>query len=115
MVCAVVTAILCIFAVYGAVRFILELSLRVCRSNLPKELGRHTVVFFHNDEDRVEGWIRALIREKTLDIGEELDDIIAVDTGSEDDTLRILKGLSAEYDFVYAMSIEDYIRFIKEY
>ncbi len=115
MICAIMTAVLCVFAVYGAVRFVLELSLFVCGSDLPAKLGRHTVVFFRNDEEKAEGWIRTLIREKTLDAGAEPEDIIAVDTGSEDDTLRILKNLSAEYDFVHAMSFEDYIRFIKGY
>lgn len=111
---AVIMTIVCIFAVYGAVRFVILLSSRLLKGGEAKKITPHTVLLLHNSEEDAEAQVRFLVWESALH-GSESRDIIAVDMGSSDNTMPILRRLEREYDTVHAMRAEEYIKFIKEH
>ena len=106
-------SLLCFFAIYGFVQMAGKALgyFRQC-----DELGRqaYTVLTVKNQQDNVEGVIRsatwaALGRTG----GRRVGDIIVVDLGSSDDTLRILNMLSDEYEFLHVMDKQEYIQSIQ--
>lgn len=115
MINGIILTILCVFAVYGAVRLVFGVFARLSRGGAPRRFSAHTVLFLHNNQEDAEMWIRSMVWGKTLGGRADTEDIIAVDTGSGDNTFSIIKRLEREYDFVYAMKMDDYISFIKEY
>lgn len=102
---AVIMIVLSFFAVYG----MLQMIAKTCFKARREKSGAffiHRVVGVLNSQETVEGMIRSLAWE---DIREE---VIAVDMGSEDDTLKILERLEKEYDFLHVMSIEEYREYL---
>lgn len=110
---AVILTLICILAVYGAVRlwFSFRGAAKEEMANLP--VCAHTVIAFRNNEDSAEGILRALVWENLLSGVQSGSEIIAVDMGSSDTTFYILKKLSHEYDSVYAMTFDEYVEFLK--
>ena len=108
-----IMTVLCIFAVYGAVRLVISAAVRLFRCNMPEKIMLHTVLFLKNSQEDAEALIRSLVWEKAL-YSSLAEDIVAVDLGSTDDTMRILKKLDKEYETVHAMKIGEYTEFVKE-
>lgn len=110
---AVILTLICILAVYGAMRLVFSFrgAAKEEMANLP--VCAHTVIAFRNNEDTAEGILRALVWENLLSGAASGNEIIAVDMGSADTTFYILKKLSHEYASVYAMTLEEYIDFLK--
>ena len=111
----VITTIVCIFAIYGVIRFTLSVF-AVLNPHIPdlKDSG-HTVLFFKNSQDDAEIRIRSLIWDMALSGKNPISSIIAVDFGSVDDTFSILKKLEKEYDTLCVMTCDEYIKLIKDY
>ena len=111
----VIMTLICIFAVYGMVSFIMNMGAKVMRRGDLAPERIHTAVFFRNRAETAEGCIRSVVWERVFSGCLEGEDIMAVDMGSCDDTLLILKKLQREYDNVHAMTYDEYINFVKEY
>ncbi len=101
--------VILIFAVYGAISFVLSFfAKRFCQKDESASL--HTVCFLKNSACCAEYCIRAA-RRAALAQGAPL---IAVDMGSEDETEEILRRMARAYDGVCAMNFDEYINFVKE-
>lgn len=111
----VIMTLICIFAVYGIASFVMNLGAKFMRRGKLAPEKIYTAVFFHNKAEAAEGCIRSMVLERVFSGCLEGEDIIAIDTGSCDDTMLILKKLQREYDNVYAMTYDEYINFVKEY
>lgn len=111
-----VSAIICIFAVYG----VMQLCFRFAAGLRPPGEVRvgdvYTVMTVRNQEETIEGMIRSAAWKSVLrQGGRTINDIVVLDLGSEDETRDILQRLEREYDFVHVMSREDYIDAVKGY
>lgn len=102
--------VLCIFAVYGAIKTVFCLYGYFARLKGNGKVKSHTVLFFKNNQDEAEVCVREIIFGRNPFCG----DVIAVDMGSEDETLQILRRLEKEYDILRVMKREEYINQIKE-
>ena len=107
---AVFMTVLCIFAVYGAIKTVFCLYGYFVRLKSDGKVKRHTVLFFKNNQDEAEIYVRETVFGRNPFCG----DIIAVDMGSDDETLQILRRLEREFDILRVMSMEEYISRIKE-
>lgn len=109
MINSIFMTVLCVFAVYGAVKLVFYLYGYFSVIKGEENIKRHTVLFFENNQDEVEVVIREIVLNHNPFCGE----IIAVDSGSTDETLMILRRLEKEYDILQVMNMENYIEFIK--
>lgn len=110
MLTAVLMTVFCIFAVYGAVRFVFFLYGYFFSINNKSSIKRHTVIFLKNNENEAETLIRTMAFERNPVWGE----LVAVLRGSSDETIKILRRLEKEYEFLHVMDMEEYISFIEE-
>ena len=107
-------SLLCFFALYGFAQMAMRLSdyFRTC-----DESGHSvtTVLTVKNQQDNVEGLVRGAVW-STLGRtgGRRVGDVIVVDLGSDDDTLRILNRLAEEYEFLHIMDRQTYIQSIQK-
>ncbi len=111
----IIATIVCIFAVYGVVRFALSALYRLNPQTKTLNDFRHQVVFFKNNQDDAEIKIRSLIWDASLSDKSGKNAVIAVDFGSVDETYTILKKLEKEYNNFSAVTSDEYIKLIKEY
>lgn len=110
MISTVFITVLCVFAVYGAIKILFCLYGCFWRFKDDKKVKSHTVLFFKNNQDEAEAYVRGMIFGRNPFYG----DIIAVDMGSEDETMQILRRLEKEFDILRVMKREEYINHIKE-
>ena len=101
--------VLCVFAVYGAIKTVFCLYGYFMRLKGDGKVKSHTVLFFKNNQEEAEVYVREIIFGRNPFCG----DIIAVDMGSEDETMQILRRLEKEFDILHVMNIEEYINKIK--
>ena len=102
--------VLCVFAVYGAIKTVFYLYGYFLRLKGKEKVKSHTVLFFKNNQEEAEVCIREIIFGRNP----FCEDIIAVDMGSKDETMQILRRLEREFDILSVMDIDEYISRIKE-
>lgn len=107
-------AIICAFALYGVFIFAQRASECFREAAPANALKESIVMFVGNQEDSVEGIVRSAAWNEKSQNGGDCRDIVVVDLGSEDETFEILMRLQNEYEFVHAVSRENYIEKIQE-
>lgn len=111
----IIMTFVCIFAVYGLVNFFGMIGTRLAKGGKVKNAKAHTVLFLYNDGENAESYVRSIIWQRAISGYFEEEDIIAVDMGSKDDTMKIMRKLEWDYDNLHVMKKEEYIDFIKGY
>lgn len=110
-----IASVICCFAVYGLAQLFCRF-LHGIGSNLERTGNTYTVMTVCNQEDCIEGMVRAAVwRSLSQNGGRQVQDIVVVDLGSEDETVDILRKLEREYEFVHVMSRDSYINAVREY
>lgn len=110
----VTTVVICIFALYGLISIISDWVKILTQNTKPLLEKSYVVITVKNCQDSIEGTIRSLawkMLSKNNTISKEL---IIIDKGSQDDTLKILSRLEKEYDFIHTMTKESYINMLNE-
>lgn len=104
-----VIVVLCVFAVCGLISIISKWVNWIINT-AEKDVGDiYLIMTVKNRQEDIEGIVRTLawkIISRKNDITKEL---VIIDTGSEDDTLKILSRLEKEYEFLHIMTKESYI------
>lgn len=106
---AAVIIILCLFALYGLICIIYKWSDLILNTSEESIGNPYLIMTVKNRQEDIEGVVRALawqIISKKNDIAKEL---VIIDMGSKDDTLKILSRLESEYEFLHIMTKESYI------
>ena len=106
--------IICALAIYGAFTLAKYVAAYFRDAGPEHALRENLVMFVKNQEPSIEGIVRSAAWRELSGIGQAADGIVVVDLGSEDETFEILMRLQNEYEFVYAMSREQYIEKIQE-
>ena len=97
--------LVCVFAVYGVIKLVFSLYGFFLNLGEKGKIRRHTV-----NQEEAEVNIREVVLGRNPFCGK----IIAVDMGSEDETMQILRRLEREYDILRVMNRDEYIHYIKE-
>ncbi|MEG2381255.1 MAG: glycosyltransferase [Oscillospiraceae bacterium] len=102
-----ISSVLCFLSVYGAMQLIFKCMALHTKAQARAIHSTHIVLSVKNQEDTIEGVIRAIAWEPCD--GE----IVVIDLGSDDDTPKILHKLEREYDFLHCMTKSEYLGFIE--
>ncbi|MDR0405660.1 MAG: hypothetical protein LBH54_02570 [Clostridiales bacterium] len=104
-------AAVCFFAVFGVIQFVKNIYGAVCE----RRGDFFIVISVKNQQDYIEDIIRTTVWKSLNRLGgREVPRIYVVDFGSTDDTLNILERICGDYEFVTALSREEYIAFMEK-
>jgi len=106
----IITAIvITLFSVYGLACIITEWT-KILTSDLKQKNGNAFVVMtVKNCQEDIEGIVRSTAWKMLSKNNNFASDLIVIDTGSQDDTLKILSKLETEYEFLHTMTKESCI------
>ena len=93
----IINSILWIFALYGFFELVKQV-IYICTYTNMKADGIYIIIAVKNQEERIEGFLRAILFKIIYGREEFLKNIIVADLKSEDKTKEIAKKLSKEYD-----------------
>jgi cellulose synthase/poly-beta-1,6-N-acetylglucosamine synthase-like glycosyltransferase len=89
-----------VLAIYGLVQLIVNV-INIVPYLSQYGNGMYIVIAVKNQQDIIEGFIRSIIFKAIYSRQEKnLSNIIVADLGSTDDTIKILKNLQKEYEFL---------------
>ncbi len=96
---------------FKAIQF--ECGIYPCQQT--KKTPTYTVITVKNNEDCIEGIIHTLIKELQLkNTNFSSSNILVIDLGSCDDTLKILKKISNKYEFIHILNCNSYIDMVNQ-
>ncbi|HHW69900.1 MAG TPA: hypothetical protein GX392_00930 [Clostridiales bacterium] len=102
------------FAIFGMVLFVLKLYQHI---NYSKHIDREKlsiIISAKNQQDVLEGIVRGFILKAGLDSMEDmLLNIVLVDVGSSDETLKIMKKLGEDYCFIKLLKPDELSSYLK--
>lgn len=110
----ITTVVLFIFAIYGLVSIISDWVKLLTKHAKPLLEKSYVVITVKNCQDNIEGTVRTYARKMLSETNTIANELIIIDTGSQDDTLKILSKLEKEYDFIHIMTKESYINMLNE-
>ena len=91
--------IICILALYGLIEIIIETYRAVFVLNTGNDM--YILVAVKNQEENIEGIVRSIVFKNLYDRNDEIfNNILIADMGSTDNTVKILKKLCGEYEFL---------------
>ncbi len=94
------------FVFWKAIKF--ECGADFCKTE--KKTPTYIVLTVKNNEDCIEGVIRSLINELRFKNNPFVSsNILVIDLGSEDNTIKILERLSNKYEFIHILHSSSYI------
>lgn len=110
----IITVILCIFACIGMSHVLNRYISGIFKSG-KESLSSPCIVFtVKNRQEDIEAVLRSFIWKCFLNLNSgDIMDIYVVDSGSEDETMSILKKLESEYEFLSVYDKQSYIRKIE--
>ncbi|MDK2799527.1 MAG: hypothetical protein PWP27_1905 [Clostridiales bacterium] len=109
-------SLICFFAVYGVIQMGIQIYdyLYNFQSNNKKN-DVYIIITVKNQQDTIEGIIRSVVwKSLNNNHGGIVPNILVVDMGSTDDTLKILDKLCMEYDFIEIADKEEYIKIMEK-
>ncbi|MFU0800342.1 MAG: hypothetical protein ACFWUE_06755 [Xylanivirga thermophila] len=96
------------FAIFGFIFFIIKLFEEI-QFKKDQKANRYGVILWTKDcQSAIEGVVRAImLRTKSDGRDEILNNLIIIDGGSKDDTIRIIEKLSQDYCFIKIMDKDE--------
>lgn len=109
----IIQAIIWILALYGLLEIIIQAYKAVFVMNNVKDM--YILIAVKNQEDNIEGIIRSIVFKNIYDRNEGIfNNIIIADMGSTDSTVKILKKLCQEYEFLKLVDCSESNDIMKE-
>ncbi|MCG8502597.1 MAG: glycosyltransferase [Firmicutes bacterium] len=110
-----IQSLICFFAVYGVIQMVLYIYNGLHNVCFDKSEDVYIIVTVKNQQDTIEGIIRSLVW-KSLNNkqGGIIPNILIVDMGSTDETVKILERLHGEYDFIQVTDSEGYTKILEK-
>jgi cellulose synthase/poly-beta-1,6-N-acetylglucosamine synthase-like glycosyltransferase len=109
-----IQSLVCFFAVYGAIQMGFNIYNTLTDIQYKKD-DIYIIVTVKNQQDTIEGIIRSIVwRSLNNHHGGTVPNILVVDMGSTDDTLKILNKLCGEYDFIQVTDSEGYMKILQK-
>lgn len=102
----VLKAIFWTLAIYGLLEIIKNI-IYICTYTHFKSEGIYVIIAVKNQEEKIEGFLRAILFKILYGREEYLENIIISDLQSEDNTREILKKLSKDYDTIKFLNWKD--------
>lgn len=93
-------------AIYGLLEIIKNI-IYICTYTHFKSEGIYVIIAVKNQEEKIEGFLRAILFKILYGREEYLENIIISDLQSEDNTREILKKLSKDYDTIKFLNWKD--------
>ncbi|MGE5472833.1 MAG: glycosyltransferase [Ignavibacteriales bacterium] len=109
----IIQVIIWVLALYGLIEIMIEIYKAVFVLNNVKDM--YILVAVKNQEESIEGIVRSIVFKNLYDKNEEIfNNIIIADMGSTDNTVKILKKLCNEYEFLKLIDCSESNNIMKE-
>lgn len=95
----IVNSIFWTLAIYGAFE-IVRTIINIYMNGKIKSNGIHIIIAVKNEEKNIEGFLRNFLFRIIYGKEEDINNILVVDLGSEDETVNILNNLKKEYECI---------------
>jgi len=99
--------LLYLFACYGVVSLIASIIESINKEKKSKNPGVKLVILLKDQQDTIEGIIRAMLSEEVSKGIVSDGKLYIVDMGSQDETLKILKKLKRKYDTIEIFNMDE--------
>ncbi len=102
----IITILICFFAAYGVFQLLYAFACYMTRGKGRIHKAVHRLVPVTDDTSDIEGYIRYLA------IRDNSENVILLNMTDDIETIKLMRLLTAEFDFVYIMSVEEYLEYI---
>ncbi|MDP4092285.1 MAG: hypothetical protein Q8920_02900 [Bacillota bacterium] len=104
-----------LLAVYGAIVLVISIAGSIHRSFNEYNPGMKLILEVKNQEEKIEGILRNLLAGNAIGRIIPVSSITVIDMGSTDDTLKILKLLSKDYECIKILEKQDAEKAVSEF